>query len=72
MNKNAKTNIELLKKRVLIILYFLITFFALKQNVFAQYTFTYSSFDFDTFAKENIGYWTSLCEKDSDVPRTPG
>lgn len=69
MNKNAKTNIELLKKRVLIILYFLITFFALKQNVFAQYTFTYSSFDFDTFAKENIGYWTSLCEKDSDDPK---
>ncbi len=50
----------LLKKRVFIILFFLIAFFAFTFKSNAAY-FNYSDFDFDTFAEENKNYWTGQC-----------
>lgn len=64
MLKN-KTNNSLLKRMILIVSVFLISFFSLKVNTGAA-SFKYSDFDFDEFAKLNKGYWTRDCAGDTD------
>ena len=53
---------SLLNKKVLIILFFLITFFPILIETRAA-DFTYDTFDFDKFAEINSGYWTSSCKR---------
>ncbi|MDD2505393.1 MAG: phage tail tip lysozyme [Bacilli bacterium] len=63
-NKSYK-KYELLKKKVFILLFFLITFFVFNNNVKAAY-FNYADFDFDKFAEENKDYWTGYCVNELD------
>ena len=65
MMKSTNKKYKLLKKKVLGILFFLITFFIFKTNTDAAY-FKYSEFDFDKFAEENKNYWTSSCNNEKD------
>lgn len=58
-------NFKLSKKMVFIISVFLITFFSINLNVNAA-NFKYSDFDFDEFAKNNLGFWTSSCSAKYD------
>lgn len=51
-----------LKKVVLLISVFLVSFFNI--NVYAA-NFKYKDFDFDIFAKHNLGFWTSHCSGNS-------
>ncbi len=53
----------LFKKRVFILLFFLITFFVFNIHAKAAY-FNYADFDFDKFAEENKDYWTGECRNE--------
>ena len=55
---------KLLKMGILLIPFFLIVFFGSIKDVSAAY-FKYADFDFDTFAKQNLGYWTYICSDDA-------
>lgn len=65
MTNISKQNKMLFKKRVLIILFFLITFFVFNIEVKAAY-FNYADFDFDKFAEENKEYWTRTCRNETN------
>ena len=54
-----------LKKKGLLILFFLGAFFAFKADFNAAY-FNYADFNFDEFAEENKTYWTKGCKKNED------
>lgn len=51
-----------LKKVILIISIFLVSFFGVEVKAA---NFKYKDFDFDIFAKENLGYWSSNCSGNS-------
>lgn len=53
----------LLKHYLVKVIFVLIAFFSLK-NVNAS-SFAYNDFDWDTFYKENVGYWTDYCKTQS-------
>ena len=55
---------KLLKMGILLIPFFLIVFFSFTSEISAAY-FRYSDFDFDAFAKQNLGYWTYVCSDNS-------
>lgn len=55
---------KLLKMGILLIPFFLIVFFSSIRSVSAAY-FRYADFDFDVFAKQNLGYWTYVCSDNS-------
>ncbi len=58
-------NIKLSRKMIYIISIFLITFFSINISVNAA-NFKYSDFDFDEFAENNLGFWTSSCASSTD------
>lgn len=65
MKINSEKIKMLFKKRVFVILFFLITFFVFSIKIDAAY-FNYADFDFDKFAEENKEYWTGQCVNEID------
>lgn len=58
-------NFKLSKKMIFSISIFLIAFFSLNFSVNAA-NFKYKDFDFDEFAKKNLGFWTNSCSSKYD------
>lgn len=57
---------KLLEKSIILVLFFLITFFTFN-NPSKAASFKYSEFDFDKFAEKNLGYWTRNCSQKYDT-----
>ena len=58
-------NFKLSKKMIFFISIFLIAFFSMNFSVYAA-NFKYKDFDFDEFAKKNLGFWTNSCSSKYD------
>ncbi len=56
---------KMLLKSFVVTILFLVTFFSIVKNSNAA-NFSYSSFDWDTFAKKNNSFWISMCDTSPD------